>query len=81
MWVLPLQFSNWKTAEDLGIDGTEEFDILWISEVWPNKKLELIVRKDEKERKYTLESRIDSKEEKEMYRDWGIFPSFIKENF
>ena len=81
MWVLPLQFSEWQSAESLGIDGTEEFDILWISEVWPNKKLKLNVKKDGKERIYTLESRIDSDEEKEMYGEGWIFPSFIKENF
>ena len=81
MWVLPLQFSEWQSAESIGIDGTEEFDILWISEVWPNKKLKLNVKKDGKERIYTLESRIDSDEEKEMYGEGWIFPSFIKENF
>jgi aconitate hydratase len=80
MWVLPLQFTNGKSASELGIDGTEEFDILWIENAKPWDILTLVVTKNWERKEYEIRSRIDTVREKEQYEVWGIMPSVVQNN-
>jgi aconitate hydratase len=74
MGVLPLQFEEGEGWRELGLDGTESFDIEGIEEgLTPLKKLQVTATKsDSTEVKFTVTARIDTEIEIEYYRYGGI---------
>ena len=74
MGVLPLQFEEGQGWEELGLDGTEVYDIEGISEgLAPKKKLKVTAKKQSGETiKFTVTARIDTEIELEYYRYGGI---------
>ncbi len=80
MGVLPLQFrpgEGWKT---LGLDGTEVFDIIGISEgLKPRKELTVRARKaDGSTVEFKVIARLDTPIEVEYYRHGGILKYVLK---
>jgi aconitate hydratase len=81
MGVLPLQFEEGTSAQTLGLDGSETFDVIGISdEVKPRQKLTLrITRADGRTEDVPVVLRIDTPIEVEYYRHGGILPFVLRE--
>jgi aconitate hydratase len=81
MGVLPLQFEEGTSAQTLGLDGSETFDVLGLSnDVKPRQKLTLrITRADGKSEEVPVVLRIDTPIEVEYYRHGGILPFVLRE--
>jgi len=81
MGVLPLQFKEGTTAQTLGLDGTEVFDVLGLDEdVKPRQDLTLkITRKDGSSIEIPVTLRIDTPIEVDYYRHGGILPFVLRE--
>jgi aconitate hydratase len=75
MGVLPLQFPDGVSAETLGLDGTETFDVVGLSKVAPRGAAELVIhRKDGRIDRQPLLVRLDTPVELEYLRAGGILP-------
>jgi aconitate hydratase len=81
MGVLPLQFEEGTSAQSLGLDGSETFDVVGLSEdLKPRRKLTLRVSKaDGKTQDVPVTLRIDTPIEVEYYRHGGILPFVLRE--
>ena len=80
MGVLPLQFRSGESAQTLGIDGTESFDLDIPANLAPQQDLELYVTRKNGERfKVTLLCRIDTPIEVDYFRHGGILPYVLRE--
>ncbi len=81
MGVLPLQFENGVSAQSLGLDGSETFDVLGLSEdVKARQKLVLrITRRDGRTEEIPVSLRIDTPIEVDYYRHGGILPFVLRE--
>ncbi len=81
MGVLPLQFEEGTSAQTLGLDGSETFDVIGLSnDVKPRQKLTLrITRADGKTEEIPVVLRIDTPIEIEYYRHGGILPFVLRE--
>jgi aconitate hydratase len=81
MGVLPLQFAEGTNAQSLGLDGSETFDVLGLSDdVKPRGKLVLrITRADGQAQEVPVTLRIDTPIEVEYYRHGGILPFVLRE--
>jgi aconitate hydratase len=81
MGVLPLQFPDGVTAETLGLDGTEIFDITGLGEdIQPRQDVTLtITRKDGKSESLAVKLRIDTPIEVDYYRHGGILPFVLRQ--
>ena len=81
MGVLPLQFEEGTSAQTLGLDGSETFGVVGLSEdVKPRQKLTLrITRADGKTQDVPVILRIDTPIEVEYYRHGGILPFVLRE--
>ncbi len=81
MGVLPLQFPEGITAQTLGLDGTETFDIIGLGEnPKPMSDLTLIVyRQDGSAQEIPVRSRIDTAIEVDYYRHGGILPFVLRQ--
>jgi aconitate hydratase len=81
MGVLPLQFEEGTSAQMLGLDGSETFDVLGLSdEVKPRQKLTLrITKSDGGTQDIPVTLRIDTPIEVEYYRHGGILPFVLRE--
>jgi aconitate hydratase len=75
MGVLPLQFPEGASAETLGLDGTETFDVVGLGKLAPRGTAELVVhRKDGRVDRQPLLVRVDTPVELEYLRSGGILP-------
>jgi aconitate hydratase len=73
MGVIPLQFTEGQTRKSLNLDGSEEVSILGIPSMKPKAVLEAeIKRKSGEVLKVKLQSRIDTANELEYYKNSGI---------
>ncbi len=74
MGVLPLQFLPGDSAQSLGLDGTEVYDIVGIREgLVPQKRLRVRARKsDGSLREFEVIARLDVPAEVEYYRHGGV---------
>lgn len=74
MGVLPLQFKDGQSAQSLGIDGSESFDITGIDgRVNPAQDAMMtITRADGSSEQVTLLCRIDTEDEADYYKNGGI---------
>jgi aconitate hydratase len=81
MGVLPLQFEEGISAQTLGLDGSETFDVIGLSnDVQPRQKLTLrITKADGKSQDVPVVLRIDTPIEVEYYRHGGILPFVLRE--
>jgi aconitate hydratase len=81
MGVLPLQFLEGVTAQTLGLDGSETFDLQGLSEnLYPGQMVTLVIRRaDGTEENVQLRSRIDTAIEVDYYRHGGILPYVLRE--
>ena len=81
MGVLPCQFKGSDTAQSLGIQGDEEFDLLGLDgEIRPQQDVTLVIRgKDGSRREVPVLLRIDTPIEVEYFRHGGIMPYVLRE--
>ena len=80
MGVLPLQFRTGESAQTLGIDGTESFDLDIPASLAPQQDLELsVTRKNGEQFRVTLLCRIDTPIEVDYFRHGGILPYVLRE--
>ena len=81
MGVLPLQFPEGVTAQTLGLDGTETYDVLGLSdEILPRQDVTLrVTRKDGSVIDQTVKLRIDTPIEVDYYRHGGILPFVLRQ--
>ncbi len=81
MGVLPLQFEEGTSAQSLGLDGSETFDVLGLSnDVKPRQKLTLRITRDGgQSQDVPVIIRIDTPIEVEYYRHGGILPFVLRE--
>ena len=81
MGVLPLQFEEGTSAQTLGLDGSEIFDVAGLSDdVKPRQKLTLrITKADGTKQEVPVTLRIDTPIEVEYYRHGGILPFVLRE--
>ncbi|HLN23095.1 MAG TPA: aconitate hydratase AcnA [Patescibacteria group bacterium] len=80
MGILPLQFKPGTDRKTLGLDGTEVFDILGLSQgVKPREDIEVrITRADGLDQTITVLSRIDTLDEVDYYRHGGILQYVLR---
>jgi len=82
MGVIPLQFPEGKTAESLGLDGTEVFDITGIEALNGGKTPKTVHVKASKEGADPIEFdavvRIDTPGEADYYRNGGILQYVLR---
>jgi aconitate hydratase len=81
MGILPLQFAKGSTAESLGLDGTESYDIEGISD-----RLEAggsvrvaAIRDDGARVEFVADVRLDTAVELEYYRNGGILQTVLRQ--
>jgi aconitate hydratase len=81
MGVLPCQFKGIDSAASLGIDGSEEFDIVGLeSAIRPQMDVVLVIhRKDGATQRVPLLLRIDTPIEVDYYLHGGILPYVLRE--
>jgi len=79
MGVLPLTFKEGETADMLGLDGTESFEIPVTDHVQPLQDIEVTAKKsDGSEIKFTASIRLDTPVEVEYYRNGGILHTVLR---
>ncbi|HVE73376.1 MAG TPA: aconitate hydratase [Thermoanaerobaculia bacterium] len=75
MGVLPLQFDEGTSAQTLGLDGTETFDVVGITDsLRPRQKATLRIRKKDTSQDVPVTVRIDTPIEVDYYQNGGILP-------
>jgi len=75
-----LQFKVGESAQTLGLDGTESFDLNIPANLAPKQDLELLVtRKNGEQFRVTLLCRIDTPIEVDYFRHGGILPYVLRE--
>ena len=80
MGVLPLQFAEDESAESLGLDGTESYDIEGISGLEPGKEIPVkATAEDGEEKGFTTIARVDSPVEVEYLKNGGILHTVLRE--
>jgi aconitate hydratase len=81
MGVLPLQFPDGVTAQTLGLEGTEVFDVLGLSDdIAPRQDVTLrITRKDGSVVDQKVKLRIDTPIEIDYFRHGGILPFVLRQ--
>ncbi len=81
MGLLPLQWPDGVSAQTLGLDGSETYDFLGLSDdIKPRSEVTLVIhRSTGGEEKLTLQSRIDTAIEVEYVRHGGILPYVLRQ--
>jgi aconitate hydratase len=75
MGVLPLQFPDGVSAETLGLDGTESYDLVGLGKLAPRMTATLVVnRKDGRVDRQPVTVRLDTPVEIEYLKAGGILP-------
>ncbi|WP_326834549.1 aconitate hydratase AcnA [Amycolatopsis rhabdoformis] len=75
--VLPLQFLDGDSAESLGLDGTEEFDLVGVEAVVRDPARPLTVRVRPGDRpafEFAVRARLDTPREAAYYENGGVLP-------
>ncbi|MDC0886810.1 aconitate hydratase AcnA [Altererythrobacter sp.] len=79
MGVLPIQFTGGDTRETLKLSGTDTFSIKGLATMQPGQELEVEVTRDDGTTfSFTAQSRIDTENEMEYYRNGGILQYVIR---
>ncbi|MGD1031852.1 MAG: aconitate hydratase AcnA [Opitutaceae bacterium] len=81
MGVLPLQFEEGASAQSLGLDGSETYDVLGLdTSLKPRQELAVqIVRKNSEKTCITVRCRIDTPIEIDYYQHGGILPYVLRQ--
>jgi aconitate hydratase A / 2-methylisocitrate dehydratase len=81
MGVLPLQFPDGTTAQSLGLDGSEVFSIVGLSEtIKPGQTVTLEIEAEGRQkRSVPVKVRIDTPIEIDYYRHGGILPFVLRQ--
>ena len=80
MGVLPLEFLNDETAESLGLDGSEVFNLQGIEKgLSPGQIVTLDMQKNGKNEQIKLKARLDTPMEVEYYKHGGILPFVLRQ--
>ncbi len=81
MGVLPLQFPEGASAQSLGLDGSEIFSIIGLSNtIKPGQTVTLEIKgKDREKRSVPVRLRIDTPIEIDYYRHGGILPFVLRQ--
>jgi aconitate hydratase len=81
MGVLPLQFSSGDSAEALGLDGTETYDIAGIAEgLQPGGSVRVrATGEDGRITEFEAKARLDTAMEVEYYRNGGILQTVLRQ--
>jgi aconitate hydratase A / 2-methylisocitrate dehydratase len=81
MGVLPCQFADDASAQTLGLDGTERYDLVGLEGgITPRQRVTLVVhRADGRRDEVPLTLRIDTPIEVEYYRQGGILPYVLRQ--
>ena len=81
MGVLPLQFKEGESAQSLGFDGTETFDLIGLDgAIKPRQEVALRITKETGEtQEATLILRIDTPIEVEYFQHGGILPYVLRQ--
>ncbi|HEV7918825.1 MAG TPA: aconitate hydratase, partial [Solirubrobacterales bacterium] len=81
MGVLPCEFMRGETAHSLGLDGSEEFDLLGVEQgVEPRQEMTLVIhRADGTTHETKVVARIDTPIEVEYFRHGGILPYVLRQ--
>jgi aconitate hydratase len=81
MGVVPCQFKGGDSAQSLGLDGTESFDLLGLDgEVRPQQDATLAIRRaDGSVREVAVTVRIDTPAEVDYFRHGGILPYVLRQ--
>jgi len=74
MGVLPVQLPAGVGVDSLELRGDEEIDVRGLDTMAPNSEMEVVIRKDGKEKKIKVRSRIDTPNELKYFRSGGILP-------
>ncbi len=74
MGVLPVQLPDGVKVDSLDLRGDEEIDVRGLDTMSPKSQLEVVIRKDGKEKKIKVHSRIDTPNELKYFRSGGILP-------
>jgi aconitate hydratase A / 2-methylisocitrate dehydratase len=74
--VLPLQFADGQSAESLGLDGTEEFDLLGLADAVADPAVPVTVRarRTGASFEFTVRARLDTPQEARYYANGGVLP-------
>jgi aconitate hydratase len=82
MGVLPLQFPQGQSADDLGLDGTETFDIVGVEQlnegVTPKTVAVTATKADGSQVAFDAVVRIDTPGEADYYRNGGILQYVLR---
>jgi aconitate hydratase len=81
MGILPCQLPEGVSAQTLGLDGTERYDLLGVSgRLAPRQRARLVVlRRDGRSDEVPVTVRIDTPIEAEYYRHGGIMPYVLRQ--
>lgn len=81
MGVLPLQFKEGDSWENLKLEGSESFDILGVDgELRPQQDLRLVIRREDgSQQEIAVTCRIDTPIEVDYYRHGGILPYVLRD--
>ena len=80
MGILPLEFADGKTWQDLGLTGKETFDIPGLDDsLQPRSTVEVVATSDDgKETRFAANVRIDTPVEMDYYRNGGILQTVLR---
>jgi len=79
MGVLPLQFKQGDTADSLGLDGTETFDITGLNNAEATEVNVAATRSDGTTVEFRAQVRIDTPKERDYYRNGGILHYVLRQ--
>jgi len=81
MGIVPCQFKDGDSAQALGLNGTESFDLLGLDgEVKPQQDATLVIRRaDGTARELVVTVRIDTPAEVDYFRHGGILPYVLRQ--
>ncbi|EDP74263.1 aconitate hydratase AcnA [Hydrogenivirga sp. 128-5-R1-1] len=79
MGVLPLQFKEGEGWEELGLDGTEVYEIFGIEDIAPGKELKVRATKENGEAvEFNVITRLDTIVDIEYFKNGGILPLVLR---
>ncbi|WP_339735930.1 aconitate hydratase AcnA [uncultured Gimesia sp.] len=80
MGVLPLEFREGESREELGLDGTETFDIELDDNLKPGQAIRVTATKEDGTQVlFTAQCRVDTPVEVEYYRNGGILHKVLRD--
>ena len=79
MGVLPLQFNDGASADSLGLDGTETFDITGLNNGEAAQVTVSAIKADGSKSEFQARVRIDTPKERDYYRNGGILHYVLRQ--